>query len=122
MTNAKIIRKTVAKTTKVTHVSDDTFNEIRQSFREAIEHASGDRADLRTTEIQLPAPPKPIRPARIAAVRSKLNFSQAMFARYLNVSTQTVQAWEQGRRIPSEAALRLLMVAERHPEAIMDAC
>lgn len=103
-------------------MSADAFSEIRQSFREAIEHARGERADLRTTEVELPGPPKPIRPTRIVAVRCKLNFSQAMFARYLNVSTKTVQAWEQGRRVPSEAALRLLMVAERHPEAIMDAC
>jgi len=34
---------------------------------------------------------------------------------------KAVQAWEQGLRTPSDAALRLLIVAERHPEAIVDA-
>ena len=32
--------------------------------------------------------------------------SQSVFARVLNVSTKTVQSWEQGERKPSYAALR----------------
>ena len=43
-----------------------------------------------------------------------------MVARLLNASTKTVQAWEQGRRKPSEAALRLLAVAEKYPETLLD--
>lgn len=117
-----VAKKSSDKERKKGQVTDATFAAIRQSFQEAIEHAKGERADLRTTRVRLPEPPKPIRPSRIVAVRSKLGFSQAMFARYLNVSTKAVQAWEQGLRTPSDAALRLLIVAERHPEAIMDAC
>jgi len=50
-----------------------------------------------------------------------MNFPQTMFARLLNVSPRTVQDWEQGRRIPSDAALKLLVVAEKHPEVLLDA-
>jgi putative transcriptional regulator len=50
------------------------------------------RADLRTTT--LPRPPKELSPKEIAQVRSQLNVSQAVFARYLDISTKTVQSWE----------------------------
>ncbi len=33
----------------------------------------------------------------------------------------TVQAWEQGARIPSDAALKLLTVAKKHPEILLEA-
>jgi putative transcriptional regulator len=38
----------------------------------------------------------------------------------LNVSAETVRAWEQGKREPDGAALRLLQIAEQHPEWIME--
>ena len=38
-----------------------------------------------------------------------------------NVSPPTVgQDREQGRRTPSDAALKLLLVAEKHPEVLME--
>jgi putative transcriptional regulator len=43
-----------------------------------------------------------------------------MFARLLNVSVKTVQGWEQGVREPSEAALKLLSIAEKRPEVLME--
>jgi len=53
-------------------------------------------------------------------LRERLNHSQGMLARVLNVSTSTVQAWEAGRRTPSDAALTLLAIAEKHPEELLD--
>ena len=38
--------------------------------------------------------------------------SQAVFAATLNVSTKTVQAWEQGLRTPSQASARLLQLLD----------
>jgi len=55
---------------------------------------------------------------RIREVRVRLGFNQNTFAQALNVSGQTVRAWEQGVNAPSGAALRLLEVAERHPEVL----
>ncbi len=37
----------------------------------------------------------------------------------LNVSVRTVQAWEQGLRKPSDAALKLLTIAKKHPEVLL---
>ena len=57
---------------------------------------------------------------RIAELRSRLKLSQPVFAGALNVSSETVRAWEQGKRRPDGAALRLLQVAEQHPEVILE--
>jgi DNA-binding transcriptional regulator YiaG len=54
--------------------------------------------DLRVTE--LPHPPKPLKPANIRALRARLNDSQALLARLLNVSSDAVESWEQGIRKP----------------------
>jgi putative transcriptional regulator len=102
-------------------MSDEAFSELKAAFQEAIDYERGKRADLRTTKFRLPPAPKRMSAKAVIELRQKLNFSQAMFARLLNVSPRTVQDWEQGRRPPSDAALRLLVVAGKHPEALMDA-
>lgn len=58
-------------------------------------------------------------PRRIKRLRAGLRVSQPVFADVLNVSAETVRAWEQGKRVPEGAALRLLEVAERHPETLL---
>ena len=68
-----------------------------------------------------------VRPARafdstrILRIRERLDLSQALFARALNVSPETVRAWEQGKRVPDGAALRLLEIADDHPQLVMSA-
>ena len=52
-------------------------------------------------------------------LRQQLNLSQAVFASVLNGSVKTVQAWEQGLRQPSYAALKLLTIAKKHPEVLL---
>ncbi len=58
---------------------------------------------------------------RIAQIRRNLDVSQQVFADILNVSAGTVRSWEQGIRRPDGASLRLLDIAERHPEALLSA-
>ncbi len=91
------------------------FRELMTSAGEALAHAQGKRA-LRTTE--LPAAPKPMTAAQIRAMRARVNASQAVFARYLNVSTKLVQAWEAGRRTPEGAALKLLRIGGENPKVV----
>ena len=91
------------------------FNALLRSMGEALDHARGKR-ELRTTI--LPAPPRPMSAQEIRALRDALQASQAVFARFLNVSPQLVRAWESGTRSPTGAALRLLEVATRHPATI----
>jgi putative transcriptional regulator len=67
----------------------------------------------------VPAPPKPLRPNQIRAIRQSFNVSQAVFARIINVSPNAVQSWEQGVRSPREATLKLLAIAHKHPEILL---
>jgi len=98
-------------------MSDELFGQLKESLQQAAAHARGKRFDLRTTV--LPAPPKPMTKTQIVRLRERLNYSQAVFARVLNVSVKTVQAWEQGAREPSDAALKLLTIAQNHPEVLL---
>lgn len=50
---------------------------------------------------------------------AKLNLNQRDFASAVNVRDKTVKAWEQGVKPPSGSALRLLEIAETHPEALL---
>ena len=67
------------------------------------------------------APPKRIPADKIREIRRSLDMSQRVFADVLNVSLATVRSWEQGVRTPDGAAMRLLSIAERHPETIIEA-
>jgi DNA-binding transcriptional regulator YiaG len=89
-----------------------SFRQLAASLGQALEHAQGKR-DLRTTV--LPAPPPPLTARDVRRLRDDLQASQGVFARYLNVSTKLVQAWEAGRRSPEGPALLLLhLVAQDH--------
>ena len=57
---------------------------------------------------------------RIRQIRRRLDVSQKVFADILNVSLGTVRSWEQGVRTPDGAAMRLLNIAERRPEALLE--
>ena len=74
--------------------------------------------DLRAA--QLPARPKPMKPADIRALRERLNASQALLARLLNVSSNAVESWEQGIREPRQATLKLLQIAKKNPGVLLD--
>ena len=49
----------------------------------------------------------------IRQIRRRLNASQGVFARYLNVSPFTVQKWERGAVAPQNAALKLLNLVDQ---------
>jgi putative transcriptional regulator len=100
---------------EVTIMKHDLFAELLTSTGEALEHARGKKS-LKTTA--LPLPPKPMDARAVKRVRASLDVSQALFARYLNVSTKLVQAWEAGRRTPDGPALVLLHIAVTQPEII----
>ena len=52
----------------------------------------------------------------VKAVREKLHASQALFAKFLGVTTQTVSLWEQGRRKPALIACRYMDDIQEFPE------
>jgi len=54
-------------------------------------------------------------------VRIRLGFSQAEFAKRIDVSLDTIRNWEQGKRCPTGAAKSLLKVLDKAPEAALAA-
>jgi putative transcriptional regulator len=95
------------------------FDDLRKSLQDALAFERGQRTDLRVTE--LPMPPRKLRPREIRQLRRSLNASQVLFARFLNVSPNTIRSWEQGTRRPQGADLKLLAIANRNPQAILKA-
>jgi len=66
------------------------------------------------------APAAPVYSAgQVKEIRYKLELSQPVFAQALNVSPETVRAWEQGKKQPGGPAARLLELAENHPEWVL---
>ena len=61
----------------------------------------------------------PLSAKQIKAIRERLNASQGVFARYLNVNPSTVQKWERGAVAPQNAALKLLNLINEHGADIL---
>jgi putative transcriptional regulator len=108
-------------------VRGENFGELLiQSLEEAVEVEKGGlqparvgRRKVTARQVRVSPPPR-YTAARIARVRHNLGASQPVFAGMLNVSASTVRAWERGAREPDGPTLRLLEVAETHPEVLTE--
>lgn len=74
---------------------------------------------LTASEVSV-APARAMTKSEIAKIRNRLNSSQKVFADVLNVSIGTVRSWEQGLRVPEGPSKRLLEVAYRYPEILLE--
>lgn len=64
-------------------------------------------------------PVESLTPEEIRRIRTKEKASQAVFARYLNVTTGLVSQWERGEKHPRGASLKLLtLVAKKGLQAV----
>jgi putative transcriptional regulator len=61
-----------------------------------------------------------IKPLDVKGIRERQHLTQTQFANLLGISVKTLRNWEQGRRHPEGPARVLLLVADKHPEAIWD--
>lgn len=59
-------------------------------------------------------PVRPLTPAEIRDLREREGASQAVFARYLNVTTGLVSQWERGEKHPQGASLKLLTLVAKN--------
>ena len=102
----------------------DTFGQqLIESAREAAAIERSETKPARITrhtaaETKVEPPPRYVSD-RIKEIRDHMALSQPVFAAALNVSPETVRAWEQGKREPDGPTLRLLEVAEQHPEVLL---
>ena len=59
-------------------------------------------------------PVEDLAPEQIREIRLRENASQAVFARYLNVTTGLVSQWERGEKRPRGASLKLLTLVAKN--------
>jgi putative transcriptional regulator len=59
-------------------------------------------------------PVRPLTAAEIRDLRVREGASQAVFARYLNVTTGLVSQWERGEKHPQGASLKLLALVAKN--------
>ena len=85
---------------------------------EAAEDGDAWTAEELATAIMVYPPPTA---EQVRALRARLGLSQAQFAHRFGFTVDTVQQYEQGRRVPSGPASTLLRVIEADPEAVMRA-
>ncbi len=97
---------------------------IIQGLKDAVAFERGTRPALTRTHVRMDSGTRVIeargyQSKQIKRIRKYFKVSQPVFAKLLNVSAETVKAWEQGKRVPDGAALRLLEVVEDHPEVLL---
>jgi putative transcriptional regulator len=78
-----------------------------------------DKQTMKAFDEMCLTPVEELSPERIRAIRLRENASQAVFARYLNVTTGLVSQWERGEKRPRGASLKLLtLVAKKGLQAV----
>lgn len=92
-------------------MNNETFVELLTSIQEGAEILRGRKTPSRSFEVNA---------QDIKTIRERLGLSQRQFAALMGVSVDTLQNWEQNRRKPRGAARTLLLIAARHPEAMLD--
>lgn len=90
---------------------EELFNELLESVREGGSILRGEKMPSRTFTIEK---------TDVQRIRANYHLSQNEFATLLGISLDTLQNWEQGRRLPQGPARVLLQVAAKHPEAVWD--
>lgn len=85
--------------------------EIAQGLLEALAYVRGEDVEVRITTISIPDPAPVYGASEVKATRARWKMTQANFARLMNISPKTVEAWEAGTKKPGSAARRLLQIA-----------
>jgi putative transcriptional regulator len=78
-----------------------------------------DKQTMRKFNVLCLTPVRPLSARQIRELRRRERASQAVFARYLNVTTGLISQWERGEKHPRGASLKLLaLVAKNGLEAV----
>jgi putative transcriptional regulator len=94
-------------------MEEKLFNELVDSVKEMGGYLRGE-IDLPASRIHFVGEPDP------REIRARLGMTQEEFAAALCISVKTLRNWEQGRRDPSGPAMRLLQIADKHPEILIE--
>ena len=105
----------------IAFVAEGEGNALGAEVAEAIAAAHGVAEAVRRGEtpegVILHRPPR-LTPEQIRAIRARSRLTQTGFADRYGFSAAAVRDWEQGRRTPQGAARTLMLLIDRHPEAV----
>ena len=90
----------------------NTFDSIARGLSEAVAHAKGKKIAVKTYT------PESV---DVSALRQRMGMTQEQFAARFGFSVATLRHWERGDRTPQGAALVLLNVIKRAPDAVQAA-
>jgi len=86
------------------------FDTLMASLNEAVAIERGELKGRKTVyEIQ---PVKKYDNTEIKQIRTSVGMTQLLFAKYMGVSSKTVEAWEKGTNHPTGTACRLISMLE----------
>ena len=98
-------------------------NSIKQSIGETVQDlinsgikTSFTQKELDSLGVEIPA--VQLSTHQIKEIRERLNLSQAVFAKLLNVSPSSIRQWEQGKRKPTGATQVLLELLQKSPHLL----
>lgn len=92
----------------------DAFEAIHSAASGMYRAGTIDKKTMRRFDAACLSVPATLPPRRIKRIRESQNVSQPVFARYLNTSESTVEKWETGAKKPSNMAIKLLTIVEKH--------
>jgi putative transcriptional regulator len=85
------------------------------AFAQALKKGDDITARFTCRKVVLDIAPSDYPPKRVRRVRAALGLSQRLFAQFLGVSVASVQAWEQGVKVPAKMACRFMDEILRDP-------
>lgn len=94
------------------------FAELMEGANQMADHAAGKKMKGVREVVKQVKAPRPFSKEDIVKLRKQLRVSQAAFAMLLNISTKTVQKWEQGENQPNGSSLKLLTIAKKNPKML----
>jgi putative transcriptional regulator len=86
-----------------------SFDSIARGLNEAISHAKGEKVAVKIFK------PEEV---DVSKLRRRMGMTQEQFAARFGFSVATLRHWERGDRTPKGAALVLLNVIKRAPDAV----
>jgi putative transcriptional regulator len=91
----------------------DALSAIHEAASDLHDAGVMDKRTLRDFDELCLTSVRPMTAADIRALRARERVSQAVLARYLNVTTGLISQWERGEKRPAGASLKLLNLVDR---------
>jgi putative transcriptional regulator len=107
------------KTTKLRKYRSPLLASVHETAKGLHDAGVMGKETMRRFDVLCLTPVRPLTAKQIRALRRREKASQAVFARYLNVTTGLVSQWERGEKHPRGASLKLLtLIAKNGLEAV----